>query len=149
MFPGHPWCLKNYFSDTSEKKRKKKSKSLNFINVYKKEGFLSYEESRKLETHFFIFVSNYVCKQSGQCSWMVCIDRSMQFDSEVTQCVPLFETPWTVAYQTPLSMEFSMHEYQSVLPFPSPGYIPDPGIEPRFPHCIQMLYCLSHQGNPL
>ena len=43
----------------------------------------------------------------------------------------LFEMPWTVAYQTPPSMEFSMQEYWSVLPFPSPGDLPDPGIEPR------------------
>ena len=72
----------------------------------------------------------------------------MQFDSEVTQYVSLFATPWTVAYQAPLSMEFSTHEYQSGLPFPSPGYLPDPGIKPRFPHCMQMLYCLSHQQSP-
>ena len=39
-------------------------------------------------------------------------------------------TPWTVAYQTPLSMEFSKQEYWSGLPFPSPGDLPDPGIEP-------------------
>ena len=41
--------------------------------------------------------------------------------------------PWTVAYQAPLSMEFSRQEYWSGLPFPSPGDLPDPGIEPRSP----------------
>ena len=45
----------------------------------------------------------------------------------------LFEMPWTVAYQSPPSMEFSMQEYWSVLPFPSPGDLPDPGTEPRSP----------------
>ena len=42
-------------------------------------------------------------------------------------------TPWTVAYQAPPSMGFSRHEYWSGFPFPSPGDLPDPGIEPRSP----------------
>ena len=41
----------------------------------------------------------------------------------------LFVTPWTIARQVPLSMEFSRQEYWSGLPFPSPGDLPDPGIE--------------------
>ena len=44
--------------------------------------------------------------------------------------VGLFATPWTVAYQGPLSMGFSRQKYWSELPFLSPGYLPDPGIEP-------------------
>ena len=47
--------------------------------------------------------------------------------------VRLFATPWTVAYQAPQSMEFSRQEYWSGLPFPSPGYLPNPGIEPGSP----------------
>ena len=42
-------------------------------------------------------------------------------------------TPWTVARQAPLSMRFSRQEYWSGLPFPSPGDLPDPGIELRPP----------------
>ena len=42
-------------------------------------------------------------------------------------------TPWTVAGQAPLSMGFSRQEHQSELPFPSPGDLSDPGIEPRSP----------------
>ena len=42
-------------------------------------------------------------------------------------------TPWTVASQAPLSMEFSRQEYWSGLPFPSPGDLPDPRIEPVSP----------------
>ena len=42
-------------------------------------------------------------------------------------------TPWTVAYQAPPSMGFSRQEYWSGLPFPSPGDLPDPGIERGFP----------------
>ena len=44
-----------------------------------------------------------------------------------------FATPWTVAHQAPPSMEFSRQEYWSELPFPSPGDLPNPGIEPRPP----------------
>ena len=47
--------------------------------------------------------------------------------------VRLFATPWTVAYQAPLSMDFSGQEYWNGLPFPSPRDLPDPGIEPRSP----------------
>ena len=47
--------------------------------------------------------------------------------------VPLFVTPWTVAYQAPPSMGFSRQECWSGLPFPSPGDLPDPGIEPGSP----------------
>ena len=39
-------------------------------------------------------------------------------------------TPWTVAHQALLSMEFPRQEYRSALPFPTPGDLPDPGIEP-------------------
>ena len=42
-------------------------------------------------------------------------------------------TPWTIAYQGPLSMGFSRQGYWSGLPFPSPGDLPNPGIEPRSP----------------
>ena len=48
-------------------------------------------------------------------------------------CVRLFATPWTKVHQAPPSMGFSRQEYWSGLPFPSPGNIPDPGLEPRFP----------------
>ena len=47
--------------------------------------------------------------------------------------VQLFSTPWTVAYQAPPSVGFSSQEHWSGLPFPSPGDLPDPGIEPGSP----------------
>ena len=58
--------------------------------------------------------------------------------------VRLFATPWTVAYQAPLSMGFSKQECWSGLPFPSAGDLPDPGL----PHYRQALYLLSYQGSP-
>ena len=47
--------------------------------------------------------------------------------------VRLFAPPWTVAHQAPPSMEFSRQEYWGGLPFPSPGNLPGPGIEPGSP----------------
>ena len=47
--------------------------------------------------------------------------------------VRLFATPWTVAHQASPSVGFSRQEYWSGLPLSSPGDLPDPGIEPRFP----------------
>ena len=44
-----------------------------------------------------------------------------------------FATPWTVAHQAPLSMGVSKQGNWSGLPFPSPGDLPDPGIEPASP----------------
>ena len=52
---------------------------------------------------------------------------------KLLSCVQLFATLWTVAHQASQSMGFSRQEYWSGLPFPSPGDIPDPGIEPRSP----------------
>ena len=46
---------------------------------------------------------------------------------------PTLVTPWTVACQAPLSMGFSRQEYWNGLPFPSPGDLPNPGIEPGSP----------------
>ena len=48
----------------------------------------------------------------------------------VAQLYQIFATPWTVAYQAPLSMGFSSQEYWSGLPCPSPGDLPDSGVEP-------------------
>ena len=47
--------------------------------------------------------------------------------------VQLFATPWTLELDMPQSMEFSRQEYWSGLPFPFPGDLPDPGIEPGSP----------------
>ena len=53
--------------------------------------------------------------------------------SEVAQSCPTLCDPWTVACQAPLSMGFSRQEYWSGLPFPSPGDLPNPGVEPGSP----------------
>ena len=55
--------------------------------------------------------------------------------------------PWTVARQAPLSMGFSRQEYWSGLPFPSPGDLPHPGIEPASSDCQADSLPLSHLRN--
>ena len=67
-------------------------------------------------------------------SWPPLGKSPAESESEVAQsCPTLFATLWTVAYQASPSMGFSRQEYQSGLPFPSPGYLPNPGLEPRSP----------------
>ena len=56
-----------------------------------------------------------------------------KYSVHVCSVVPDFATPWTVAQQTPLSMGFFRQEYQSGLLFPTPGDLPDSGIEPASP----------------
>ena len=58
---------------------------------------------------------------------------SWESESIELGCVHLFATPWTIAPQAPLFMEFSRQEYWSGLPFPFPGDLPDPGIESESP----------------
>ena len=53
--------------------------------------------------------------------------------SLVTKSCPTLAIQWTVIHQGPLYMRFSRQEYWCGLPFPSPGDLPHPGIEPRSP----------------
>ena len=57
-------------------------------------------------------------------------------------------TPWTAAYWSPLSMEFSRQEYWSGLPFPSPGDLPNPGIKPGSPALQEDAFPSDPQGKP-
>ena len=68
----------------------------------------------------------------------------------VLNCILLFATPWTVAHQGPLSMEFSRQDYWSGLPFPTPGHFL---IQGSNPHLLSLLHWqvdslpLSHLGS--
>ena len=71
----------------------------------------------------------------------VCVSRSVMSDF----CSPMdFK-----AHEAPLSMEFSMQECWSRLPFPSPGDLPDPGIEPRSPALQADALPSEPPGKPL
>ena len=72
---------------------------------------------------------------------VVCVSNSVMSDS--------FVTPWTLACQAPLSMEFSRQEDWHGQPFLLQGIFPIQGLNPGLLHCRQILYHLSHQGSPL
>ena len=72
-----------------------------------------------------------------RCWWWVCVCVNCSAVSDSA-------TPWTVARQAPLSMEFSRQENWNRLPFPPPGDLSDPGIKPGST-ALQILYPLSHR----
>ena len=87
--------------------------------------------------HFEVTISQFSCLLKSLTSlsqvpyyWWPCLILEGRMKVKVKS---LFATPWTVAYQVPPSMEFSRQEYWSGLPFPSPGDLPNPGIEPESP----------------
>ena len=63
----------------------------------------------------------------------------------VTESCLTLAAPWTVAHQAPLSKGSSRQEYWSGLSFPTPGYLPDQGLDLGFPHCRQIPTDLRHQ----
>ena len=63
--------------------------------------------------------------------------------------VRLSGTPWTIAFQPPVCMEFSRQEYWSELPFPTPGDLPHPGIESKCPALGGGLFTMVSPGKPL
>ena len=63
-------------------------------------------------------------------------------------CARLFEIPWMATHQAPLSMGFSRQGYWSGLPFPSPGDLPNPRIEPRSPALQADPLPTEIQGKP-
>ena len=78
--------------------------------------------------------------------WKVVKNQSVSHSSPVQ----FFVTPWTVAHQAPLFKEFSRQEYWSGLPYPFPGDLPNPGIEPVSlvaPAVLADSLPLSHQGS--
>ena len=81
---------------------------------------------KRLSSSSILFVDSWtvtlLCFVSLWILWFVCVCLCM------CSVVSDSETPWTVACQAPLSMEFSRQEYWSRLPFPTPGDLPNPGI---------------------
>ena len=68
--------------------------------------------------------------QTGMLEW-VAISKYMYSEVKLLSYVRLFATPWTVAYQAPLSMGFSRQEYWSRLPFPLQGIFLTQGSNPH------------------
>ena len=65
------------------------------------------------------------------------------------RCIWLFATPWTVARQVLLSMGFPRQEYWNGLPFPPPGNLPDPGVEPTSPTLVGGFFTTEPPGKPI
>ena len=63
--------------------------------------------------------------------------------------VRLFATPWTVAYQAPLSMGFSRQEHWSGLPFHSPEDLPNTGFKPGSPTLAGKFFTTEPPGKPM
>ena len=87
------------------------------------------------------FYSSWLCvcvASVNKCEWKLkgtskCVSITKWSEVNSLSRVQLFATSWTVAHQAPPSMGFSRQEYWSRLPFPSPGDLPHPGIEPGSP----------------
>ena len=89
-------------------------------------------------------------KHSTATQSIKCIQKIHQIRSDQSLSpVQLFATLWTVAYQAPLSMGFSREEYWSGLPFPSPGDLPNPGIEPGSPALEADALTSKPPGKPI
>ena len=86
---------------------------------------------------------------------MLIITYTSQMFTCVFMCVCVlshvqpFATPCTVACQAPLPLGFSRQEYWNRLPFPSPGDLPNPGMEPRSPALQADFLPLHHLGSPV
>ena len=108
-----------------------------------------------VNTHTYTHIHTYTCTYPDTVSWLIrqkCIKiwtcsssrRKWKWSHSV-----VFNSLWPrVAYQAPPSMGFSRQEYWSGLPFPSPGDLPNSGIEPGSPALQQTFYPLSHQESP-
>ena len=86
----------------------------------------------------FRCTSTYTPRGHSLIKWLLLFSR-----------VQIFVTPWTVAHQAPLSMGFPRQEYWSGLSFPSPGDLPDPGIEPMSPAWAGRFFTPEPPEKPL
>ena len=88
-----------------------------------------------IETSFLILVASCLKKQFRVSYYHVCVCVCACMCSVVSD----FAAQWSVAHQAPPSLEFSRQEFWSVLPFPIPGDLPDPGIKPTSPASPALL----------
>ena len=80
--------------------------------------------------------------------WLDTVCKVPESESVSYSVVSNSATPWTVAHQAPLSLEFSRQEYWSGLPCPSPGDLPDPGTKPSSPVLQVDSLPAEPQGKP-
>ena len=75
----------------------------------------------------------YFAEEKTVLSTKIFLKCALNMKVKALSCVWLFAIPWTRDYQAPQLLGFSRQEYWSGLPFPPPGALPDPGMEPGFP----------------
>ena len=120
-----PWGHKE--SDMTEQLNNKINSCANFGNWYLSNNLpISFKMSSLLAC-LFITLSFYcyICRVCSDISSFT----SMCVYAQSLSHVQLFAVPWTVAHQAPVTMEGSRQVYWSGLPLPTPGHLPDPGIE--------------------
>ena len=92
----------------------------------------------------------YVCVHVHMCTHVSNFFTRYRQSLILCESIWLFAIPFTVAFQAPLSMEFSRQEYWTGLPHPSPGCLVNlvnPGIKPRSPTLQAYCLHLNHQGS--
>ena len=96
-----------------------------------KKGLPCFRELSKVESPIWFWESLSVPCPSCQVHFhMVCILACVSVDVRAQLCPTLYNSMDSLQFQAPLPMEFSRQEYWSGLPFPIPGDLPSPGIEP-------------------
>ena len=89
------------------------------------------------QAHFFFFDKHIYQERGLAHRFTLCPKNDLYFECYgsglVSKSCPTLATPWTEKPDRLQFMGFSRQEYWSELPFPSPGDLPNPGIEPRFP----------------
>ena len=92
----------------------------------------------------WMYICKYVEKTYTNIKQWRSLCSACNVRAQSLSCVRLFATPWTVACQVPLSVGLPRQEYWNVLPFPSPGDLPDPGMELEAPALQVDSLPLSH-----
>ena len=113
-----------------------------FTNDLKSLHFLSQHSIKVWDTILNIKKVFILPKLSKQNCW------NLAAHVQSLSCIQLFATPWVIACQVPLSKTSSSQEYWSVLPVPSPGDLPNPGVKLASPALQVNSSSLSHQGSP-
>ena len=103
--------------------------------------------SQGIDSFFFFFHSENIYSAPTMCQILFQLLGICDGGLFAKLC-PTLVTPWAIACWVPLSMGFHRKGYWSGLPFPSPGNLPDPGIEPASLTLQADSLPLSHQGNP-
>ena len=113
------------------------------------------EQTQSIELHGLLentqpHLSSHDMRRKLRCTVWLIWQELFTFNVCVCECslsrIWLFATPWTIAWPALLSMGFSRQEYWSGLPFPSPGKLPDAGIEPVSPALASRFFTIALPG---